>query len=192
MFPMHDKWPVFEMYAGADADTATTTAENVLERGLGNRRIGIVGAVSFKQYEALRQKMPAATLVDVTRQMMQLRLLKSVEEIAFLRKGAELSDRAIEALEREIRPGMTEHDLAAIVEAAYLGSGGRTHIHYMATTPMQHPSVCVPAQIQSNRVIEKGDVLTYGDQRSLSWLPRADSAAFRDWHAANTCIPAHV
>jgi Xaa-Pro dipeptidase len=141
------------------SDTATTTAENVLERGLGNSRIGIAGSVSCKQYDALRHRMPEVTLVDVSRQMMQLRLIKSEEEIAFLRKGAELSDRAIEALEHEVRPGMTEHDLAAIVEGAYLRLGGRTHIHYMATTPMQHPCACVPAQIQSNRVIEKGDVL---------------------------------
>ncbi|HLX57079.1 MAG TPA: M24 family metallopeptidase, partial [Ktedonobacteraceae bacterium] len=42
---------------------------------------------------------------------------------------------------------------------AYLGLGGKTHIHYMATTPMSNPTVCVPAQQQSDRVIEKGDVL---------------------------------
>jgi Xaa-Pro dipeptidase len=140
-------------------DTAETAAENLLERGFGKSRIGIAGAISFKQYDMFRHTMPEAVLVDVTRQMMQLRLIKSDEEIAFLRKGAELSDRAIEALEREIRPGLTEHNLTAIVEGAYLGLGGRTHIHYLATTPMQHPSACVPAQTQSNRVIEKGDVL---------------------------------
>lgn len=29
----------------------------------------------------------------------------------------------------------------------------------MATTPMQNPTVCVPAQLQSHRVLEQGDVL---------------------------------
>lgn len=140
-------------------DTAMAVAENLLERGLGKSRMGIAGVISFKQYEVMRQRLPEATLVDVTRQMMQLRLIKSEEEIAFLRRGAELSDLAIEALEHEAHPEMTEHDLVAIVESAYLGLGGRTHIHYMATTAMRHPSVCVPAQIQSNRVIQKGDVL---------------------------------
>jgi Xaa-Pro aminopeptidase len=91
--------------------------------------------------------------------MQQLRLVKSDEEIAFLRRGAELSDRAMEALEWEARPGITEHELVAIVEGAYLGSGGRNHIHYMATTPMSNPTVCVPAQHQSNRILQKGDVL---------------------------------
>ncbi len=97
--------------------------------------------------------------MDFTSRLLHLRLVKSEEELAFLYRGAEFSDLAMEALERQVRPGITEHELAAIVEGAYLGLGGKTHIHYMATTPMRNPSVCVPAQHLSNRVIEKGDVL---------------------------------
>jgi Xaa-Pro dipeptidase len=140
-------------------DIAAATANNLQERGLAQSSIGIMGMIPFKHYETIRQALPRATFLDFTPQMQQLRLIKSEEEIAFLRKGAEFSDRAIEALEREARPGITEHELAAIVEGAYLGLGGKTHIHYMATTPMHNPTVCVPAQHQSNRVIEKGDVL---------------------------------
>ncbi len=140
-------------------DIAAATASNLQERGSAESRIGIMGTIPFKHYETIRQALPHATFVDFTPQMQQLRLIKSEEEIAFLRKGAEFSDRAIEALEREARAGITEHELAAIVEGAYLGLGGKTHIHYMATTPMHNPTVCVPAQHQSNRVIEKGDIL---------------------------------
>jgi Xaa-Pro dipeptidase len=140
-------------------DIAAFAASNLQARGLAESRIGIMGTIPFKHYETIRQALPLASFLDFTPQMQQLRLIKSDEEIAFLRKGAEFSDRAIEALEREVRPGITEHELAAIVEGAYLGLGGKTHIHYMATTPMHNPTVCVPAQHQSNRVIEKGDVL---------------------------------
>jgi len=140
-------------------DIAAAAASNLQERGLAESRIGIMGTIPFKHYETIRQALSHATFLDFTPQMQQLRLIKSDEEIAFLRKGAEFSDRAIEALEREVRPGITEYELAAIVEGAYLGLGGKTHIHYMATTPMHNPTVCVPAQHQSNRVIEKGDVL---------------------------------
>ncbi len=140
-------------------DTAVTTANNLLERGLAESRIGVVGMIPFKQYELIKRELPRATLVDFTPHFQQLRLIKSNEEIEFLRKGAEFSDKAIEALEREVHPGISEHELAAIVEAAYLGLGGKTHIHYMATTPMHNPTVCVPAQHLSNRILEKGDVL---------------------------------
>ncbi|MEO8971756.1 MAG: M24 family metallopeptidase [Ktedonobacteraceae bacterium] len=141
------------------SDTATAVVANIQERGLAEQRIGIVGMIPVQKYETLKQALPHATLVDFTRQIQQLRLVKSDEELAFLRKGAELSDRAIEALEREVRPGMTEHQLAAIVEGSYLGVGGKNSIHYMATTPMQHPEICVPAQHLSSRIIEKGDIL---------------------------------
>jgi Xaa-Pro dipeptidase len=140
-------------------DISATAASNLQERGLAQSSIGIMGMIPFKHYETIRQALPHAPFIDFTPQMQQLRQIKSEEEIAFLLKGAEFSDRAIEALEHEVRPGITEHGLAAIVEAAYLGLGGKTHIHYMATTPMQNPTICVPAQHQSNRVTEKGDVL---------------------------------
>ena len=140
-------------------DIAATSANNVQERELAQSQIGIIGTIPLKHYETLRKALPQATFVDFTPLMQQLRLIKSDEEIMFLRKGAEFSDLAIEALEHEARPGITEHELAAIVEAAYLGLGGKNHIHYMATTSMRNPTKCVPAQQQSNRRLEKGDVL---------------------------------
>jgi len=140
-------------------DIIVATVENLQASGLAGSSIGMVGPITFKQYDVMRKMLSQAAWVDFIPQMMRLRLFKSQEEIEFLRKGAEFSDLAIAALEREVRPGLREYELAAIVEGAYLGLGGETHIHYMATTPMSHPGVCVPAQHQSNRVIEKGDVL---------------------------------
>jgi Xaa-Pro dipeptidase len=141
------------------SDISTTTAIHVQERGLAQSPIGIIGTIPLKHYETFRKALPQATFVDFAPQIQQLRLIKSDEEIMFLRKGAEFSDLAIEALEHEARPGITEHELAAIVESAYLGLGGKNHIHYMASTSMQNPTACVPAQQQSNRRLEIGDVL---------------------------------
>ncbi|GAC1456782.1 MAG: Xaa-Pro peptidase family protein [Ktedonobacteraceae bacterium] len=140
-------------------DTAIAVAENLQERKLDKSRIGLVGFLSFKQYNLIRKMLPQAEFTDFTQQMSHLRLIKSEEEMEFLRKGAECSDLAIEALEREARPGIPEHELAAIVERAYLGLGGKNHIHYMGTTPMNNPSLCVPTQFQSNRILQAGDVL---------------------------------
>ncbi|HEU5440583.1 MAG TPA: Xaa-Pro peptidase family protein [Ktedonobacterales bacterium] len=137
----------------------STLVAHLAERGLGERRIGLVGGLPWQQYAALRASLPRALLSDVTATFQRLRLVKSEEELAFLRRGAALSDLAMEALEREVRPGIAEYELAAIVEGAYLPLGGHTHIHYMGTTPMRDPSLCVPAQIQSDRVLQAGDVL---------------------------------
>lgn len=141
------------------ADTAVTVAEEVIHRGLAAQRLGLVGLIPWQRYEILHEMLPAASLIDATAAMRQLRLVKSAEELARLRRGAELSDLAIEALERDARPGISEHALTAIVESAYLGLGGQTHIHYMGTTPMRNPALCVPSQQQSSRILERGDVL---------------------------------
>jgi len=140
-------------------DSAVTVARDVRERGLGGARIGYAGMLPVQRYLALRRELPQATLLDVTPQLRQLRLVKSAEELAYLRRGAALSDRAMHALAREARPGLTEHQLAAIIEGAYVGEGGQTGIHYFATTPMDQPDVAVPAQQQSDRRLAAGDVL---------------------------------
>src|SRR5437588_2366652 len=75
-------------------DTIAAVAENLLEKGLADRRLGLVGPISFKYYNAMRKMFPQAVCVDFTPQMVQLRLVKSEEEIEFFRKGAEFSDRA--------------------------------------------------------------------------------------------------
>ncbi|HCI78087.1 MAG TPA: hypothetical protein DHW02_00175 [Ktedonobacter sp.] len=140
-------------------DSTRAVIENVLERKLDRSRIGLVGPITYKQYELLKKAIPEVTFIDFSPSLSQLRLVKSKEEMAFLQKGAEFSDLAIEALEREVHPGITEHELAAIVEGAYLGLGGKTHIHYMGTTPMNNPHLCVPSQQQSSRILQIGDVL---------------------------------
>lgn len=129
------------------------------DSGLSRGRLGLVGALPWQQFAALRAGLPEATFFNASPHFQHLRLIKSEEELSFLRRGAALSDLAMEALEREARPGIAEYELTAIVEGAYLPLGGQTHIHYMATTPMRAPTVCVPAQAQSDRVLQVGDVL---------------------------------
>lgn len=140
-------------------ETMAAVAQYVREQGWTTRRLGIVGAFSLHRLTVLQQAFPDATLVDMSAPLLQLRLIKSEEEIEFMRRGAAFSDLAMEALERQVHPGISEQELAAIVENAYLGQGGKTHIHYMATTSMSRPSLCAPAQQLSPRKIERGDVL---------------------------------
>ncbi len=144
-------------WAGAQGVSSLVT--HLSDRGFNSGRIGLVGALPWQQHLALCTEMPRVEFSDTTTPFQHLRLIKSEEELTFLRRGAELSDLAMEALEREARPGIAEYELAAIVEGAYAPLGGQTHIHYMATTPMRNPQLCVPAQFQSDRVLRAGDVL---------------------------------
>ena len=88
-----------------------------------------------------------------------MRLVKSEEELDWFRIGAALSDLSIDALERELRPGLTEHEVADLIERAYVPWGGRTVIHFIGSTPMKNPFLQVPAQFTSSRTVQSGDIL---------------------------------
>jgi len=121
------------------------------------RRVGIIGPLPFSYYKILLSKFEV--LADLNAAYVRLRLVKSPEEIVWLRIGAALSDRAVAALQQELRIGLTERDLADIVERAYVPFGGTTHIHYFGATSMQQPACCVPAQFLSTRRIRAGDAV---------------------------------
>ncbi|HMQ34551.1 MAG TPA: Xaa-Pro peptidase family protein [Chloroflexaceae bacterium] len=140
-------------------DSGAAAAAQLRELGVTSGTIGLVGGVPYQQYLAIRNTLPDARLVDLTRQYRRLRVEKSDEEIAWLRRGAAFTDAAMRALEAEARPGLREYELGAIVESAYLRDGGQPHLHYISSTAMGASDRCVPAQNQSERVLQAGDVV---------------------------------
>jgi Xaa-Pro aminopeptidase len=143
--------------------TIGTVVEELERRG--SRRIGLIGPLGYKGYRTLAAGVDDT--VDLDPAHTKLRLVKSTEELDWLRRGAELSDRAVEALRDQVRPGMDERNLGAIVEGAYVAQGGTTHIHYFGVTSMEDPDRCVPSQLPSTRTIRRGDVLT--TEISAAW-----------------------
>ena len=121
----------------------------------GAQRVGFMGPLSYRKCKKLEGAFDA--LVDMNREYVELRLVKSAEEIDWLRIGAAYSDAAIEALRRELRPGLTERELWDITERAYVPRGGTTQIHYFGVTKMQNPDCCVPRQFAENREVQAGD-----------------------------------
>jgi Xaa-Pro aminopeptidase len=121
-------------------------------------KLGIVGPAPARA--AADRGAAAGELVFLDGDYTRLRLVKSAEEIAWLRRGAALSDAAVAALAAAARPGMTEAECCASLESAYVAAGGLTHIHYLGATPMAQPSLCVPAQWPSSRRLVAGDALT--------------------------------
>lgn len=121
--------------------------------------VGLVGAWPSRIVDGLKILLAQIGYVDASPILRDLRMVKSAEELERVRIAARLTDEAMRALEREVRPGMREHELAPIVEGAYLRDGGVNAIHFMATTSMHAPEIGVPSQIPSSRVIERGDIL---------------------------------
>ncbi|HEY1344804.1 MAG TPA: M24 family metallopeptidase [Streptosporangiaceae bacterium] len=120
-------------------------------------RLGVIGPVPARAGGRLAA---AGEIVFLDREYAGLRLVKSAEELAWMRAGAAMSDDAVAALAAAARPGMTEAECCASLEGAYIAAGGLTHIHYLGVTAMAEPGLCVPAQWPSPRRLRAGDVLT--------------------------------
>ena len=145
----------------AGEEPARTVAARALELELGRGRIGLVGRPSYQDYLCWREALPEAAFADATRAYRRLRIVKSAEELEWQRRAAHFCDLAAAALERELRPGLREYELAHIVEASYRRQGGEPHFAYISSTPMRNSSVSVPSQDLSDRVIQRGDVLNF-------------------------------
>jgi Xaa-Pro aminopeptidase len=155
-------------------DPAATVAGRLGATGITRGRLGLVGVnatfgmgMPHQHHATLRRLLPDLELVEVTAELAALRAVKSDEELRWLRRAAELTDRAVEALRAEVRPGIPEYALLAIVEGAYRPHGGQPHISFLRSMPMAEPNGCLPAQNPSDRPLRQGDVVI--TEISASW-----------------------
>jgi Xaa-Pro aminopeptidase len=138
-----------------------TLVEEFKRRGLATGKIGLVSmrSMSYGHVIELQRQFPEVEFVEFGPQFGKIRRVRSEEELAYLRKSGYLTDLACEALEYNLRPGLTERDVLSIVYNAYLKNGGDPGIHFIATTQMDKPDRFVPWQRQTSRVLEKGSVV---------------------------------
>ena len=138
-----------------------TIAEEIRRRDLGAKKIGLVSlrAMAYGHVTELQRRFPEANFVEFGPQFNRIRRVRSEEELVYLRKSGYLTDLACEALENNLRPGLTEHEVLSIVYGAYIKHGGDPGIHFIATTNMENPDRFVPWQKQTSRVLEKGRVV---------------------------------
>jgi len=121
------------------------------------KRLGVIGRLSPNEQKTAAENVDK--VVDFNPVYNRLRLIKSDEEMNWMRIGALFSDMALDAMITNVKPGISERELSAITQAAYLPHGGAHVIEFMGVTPMANPNCCVPPQFPSTRKIQKGDVL---------------------------------
>jgi Xaa-Pro dipeptidase len=116
-----------EFRGHSDSETAADMAARVLkDLKLANRRIGLeywTSGLSLGLASSLQHQV-AAIWSDITGLADGLRLVKSAEEQALMRRAARVSDKAAEAAISTIADGAHESDVAASCTAAMIKAGG--------------------------------------------------------------------
>ena len=93
------------------------TKEVFGEIGLRGGKVGIEeDVIPYGLYKGLRETLSTASFEDISTAMMKQRLIKSQEEIAVARKGADICKVAVRAGEDAIAEGATEVDVAIAAE----------------------------------------------------------------------------
>ena len=157
----------------------------------GAKRIGLMGPLLPRKQRELEKEF---SVVELDAEYVRLRLIKSEEEVDWLRIGAAFSDAGFASLLAGARAGLTERELGNLVERAYVGEGGTTFIHFIGVTAMADPKIFVPPQFHSSRKVEKGDVVfcelsgsfwDYSGQVLRSFTVDADpTPLYRELHSA--------
>jgi ectoine hydrolase len=107
--------------------------------GLGRARIGVEMEnyyYSARAHAVLGAELPDAQLADATALVNWQRLVKSDEEIAFIRKAAAISARVVRTAIEHARPGLRKNELVAEILHAGITGVGEDWGDYPAIVPL--------------------------------------------------------
>jgi len=130
--------------------------EAIKEKDL--RRIGFEDAyMTVREYEAYRKSL-SCELVPATQLLWDLRMIKDPEEMEVMEAAQRIAERALEEILNEIRPGVTEKELAARLQYLMLHYGASD----MSFDPIvvSGPNGSLPHGVPSDKEIQAGEFVT--------------------------------
>lgn len=107
-------------------DPITRLVDTLTERGFGDKRIALEldgHYLTVRHYKTLTSALPNASFVDFSDVLWELRLLKSPEEIDYLRKASAIADEAMLRTIEVVSEGVSEREAAAVAAGTYIRLG---------------------------------------------------------------------
>jgi len=139
------------------------TFPDVVKRAMGGRRLKKLGLVGYSilpvpVYKRLQRELKGVKLVKADDTLVNMRIIKSANEIALMRKAFKVSEKAIDAILGEIRPGMTELQVIGIAQREIYTHGGEYegHVLYCFCGPKTCNAISRPThnRIKKNTMIQ--------------------------------------
>lgn len=179
----------------AEDDYGRVVVERLRELGVDGTRIGVTGlgpgtrtaegAVLYHTLRRIMREFPDATLVDATPILEECRLIKSDEEVDWLRQSTRLVDAAYEAERAATKVGEFDHVVFAETRAAMLRGGSEAALHCnWVSGPAPQRTLTRP----SHRRLERGDIIlneiesSWGGYRAQGIQPICVETCDRVYH----------
>jgi Xaa-Pro aminopeptidase len=146
-------------------------------RGKRLRKLGLVGysIMPLPVLISLTAELPKVELVKADDTLVNLRIVKSANEIALMRKAFRISEKAIDAILGEIKPGMTELQVIGIAQREIYKHGAEYEGHalYCFCGPATKHAISRPThnKLRRNEIIQLDIGARVGGYSSSVGLP---------------------
>ena len=119
------------------------------------QRVGM----TLEQYGQLQRLLPGATWLDSAPLMWDLRVVKSPQEVAYMREACRITDAGIVAALETVREGVTERELQVVMGTTMMREGADTvRSLSIASGPQRYAMLNAPA---TSRALRPGEMVTF-------------------------------
>ncbi len=159
---------------------AVASFKDVAKKAMGGKALRKLGIVSWSitplpVWQSLQKDLPGVELVKADDTLIDLRIIKSGAEIALMKKAFQISEKAIDAILAEIKPGMTELQVVGIAQREIYKHGGEYEGHalYCFCGPATNNAISRPThnKIKKHEVIQLNIGARVGGYSSSVGLP---------------------
>lgn len=159
-------------------------AQRIKELRLERARIGLVGpgaasgsglTMYTEQRDFLNSSLPGARFENATTMLDDLRLIKSEEELAVLKRAGAITDLAHEEVYQMTRPGVSHLELRRALEAMAARHGATFPFGHISSISMKNPTGFYPDFYPTDARVEPGSfvmtefALGYGNYWGKLW-----------------------
>ncbi len=114
---------------GSPKGAMVSVSDKIEEWGLSNKKIGYESLMPSYQSEYLRDKFPDATFINGDQAFLDMRLIKSEEEVKRIKKSTEISEKAIMNMIEASYEGITDLELLQIARRTIVNAGAEGWDH---------------------------------------------------------------
>lgn len=143
-------------------DYAGDIFRRIKELGLEKATLGIVNMKNMPAYvyAELKERLPHANFVSAGNILRDCRLVKSPEELEFVRRSGECADKGFQAMSEAAQPGVKEAELVAECEGAMVKAGAElgSFILLLSGSWLEMGNGGIPFG-GSERRLRKGDIV---------------------------------
>ena len=157
-------------FAGGRADVRTwhedespyaLVAGGLRDRGIGTGSVGIEETMKFVWSDGIRAAAPQLRVISGTPITAGCRMIKDAHELDLMRTASAATLKVYEAVYRALQPGMTQGDVAQLIDAGYrrVGFPGEASVQVGEYTALPHGSIA-PQTIREGTIVMIDDGCT--------------------------------